>query len=319
MAENTKIEWCDATFNPWIGCTKVSPGCDHCYAECSTPTRVMHVAWGADADRRRTSESNWQLPLRWNKQAQLHHEAWHAIKAQYPHLNEQQLYSHGVTKPHRPRVFCSSLADVFDNAVDPKWRADLFELIRKTPFLDWLLLTKRVGNVAPMLAQLQHPDEPGSTWLDKMPLPNVWIGATVVNQQEADRDIPKLLSVPAAVRFLSMEPLLGPVDLTTAYLKAKLGQYPFKGLAPQHRTTLIELLDWVIVGGESGPHARPMQAQWVRSLQQQCRDANVPFLFKQWGEWMPDSAQEGTMVRVGKKTAGRLLDGSVHHQFPVLR
>ena len=195
MAENTKIEWTDHTFNPWIGCTKVSPGCDHCYAENLMDTRMGVASWRPGAERVRTKDANWKMPLRWNAQAD-------AFMAQ-----------HG----RRQRVFCASLADVFDNAVDPQWRADLFDLIAATPNLDWLLLTKRIGNVGNML--------PVPFDFDKH-YPNVWIGATIVNQVEADRDIPKLLDVPARVRFLSMEPLLGPVDLTGEWLTAKLGAYP---------------------------------------------------------------------------------------------
>ena len=321
MAENTKIEWTDHTFNPWIGCTKVSPGCDHCYAENLMDTRMGVASWRPGAERVRTKDANWKMPLRWNAQAD-------AFMAQ-----------HG----RRQRVFCASLADVFDNAVDPQWRADLFDLIAATPNLDWLLLTKRIGNVGNML--------PVPFDFDKH-YPNVWIGATIVNQVEADRDIPKLLDVPARVRFLSMEPLLGPVDLTGEWLTAKLGAYPFKGLASEHRTRLVDLLDWVIVGGESGPRARPMHPDWARSLRDQCRAAGVPFLFKQWGEWAqaaelpvhPEATRlPGNLCRVtrdgvtadhyvaistdggrkryelrhvGKKAAGRLLDGRTWDGFP---
>ncbi|WP_143292922.1 DUF5131 family protein, partial [Burkholderia pseudomallei] len=176
MSENSKIEWCDHTFNPWEGCQKVGPGCDHCYAEARNArfSGGTAVNWGPGAPQRRTSPANWRKPMKWNRDG-----AFYAI--------------HG----HRQRVFCASLADVFDNTVDPAWRADLFRLIADTPNLDWLLLTKRIGNVAAMLREIG---------IDRLP-DNVWIGATIVNQEEADRDIPKLLAVPARVRFLSMEPL----------------------------------------------------------------------------------------------------------------
>ena len=183
MAKNSAIEWTDHTFNPWIGCTKVSPGCDHCYAEARMDSRLHVVQWGAGQPRKRTSAANWKEPLRWQREAA----------------------DFRATYGRRQRVFCSSLADVFDNAVDPAWRADLFRLIEATPDLDWLLLTKRIGNAAQMMFLARGGHLPL--------LPNVWIGATIVNQEEADRDIPKLLAVPARVRFLSMEPLLGPVDL----------------------------------------------------------------------------------------------------------
>lgn len=310
MAENTKIEWTDHTFNPWIGCTKVGPGCDHCYAENLMDTRMGVASWRPGAERVRTKEANWKMPLRWNAQAD-------AFMAQ-----------HG----RRQRVFCASLADVFDNAVDPQWRADLFELIAATPNLDWLLLTKRIGNVGNML--------PVPSDFDRH-FPNVWIGATIVNQAEADRDIPKLLAVPARVRFLSMEPLLGPVNLH-AWLcthgdTAKPEQHMGSWCTPRN-----DSVSWVIVGGESGPGARPMHPDWARSLRDQCEDAGVPFLFKQWGEWMP-TIHEGDTVklvfekgaphgpdqpafhdwpdgqgvaRVGKKAAGRLLDGRTWDGFP---
>lgn len=327
MAEHTKIEWCDATFNPWIGCTKVSPGCDHCYAECSTPARTLQVNWGPGAPRRRTSASNWALPERWNAQAD-------AFMAQ-----------HG----RRQRVFCASLADVFDNAVDREWRDDLATLILNTPDLDWLLLTKRIGNAGAMLGQM---------FLDGPP-DNLWLGATIVNQPEADRDIPKLLAVPAAKRFLSMEPLLGQVDLRlptrtwtnsrgcatcdhccngdrcddpTHFSRGRPDWAPHCRCPYCRGTGKGMPIDWIIVGGESGPGARPMHPDWARSLRDQCEAAGVPFLFKQWGEWAPANGPEfirkggsrrdlyvcmwGEMARVGKKAAGRLLDGLTHDGYP---
>lgn len=333
MSENTKIEWCDHTFNPWEGCQKVGPGCDHCYAETRNArfSGGQAINWGPGAPRRRTSTANWRLPIKWNKHAELQHAAWEGFKAQHPGLTDEQLTAKGFVKPRRPRVFCASLADVFDNAVDPQWRADLFSLIAKTPQLDWLLLTKRIGIVGSMLEELAHAHDEGLSLLDMMPLPNVWIGATIVNQEEADRDIPKLLQVPAKVRFLSMEPLLGPVDLRFT-----------NGLV--HGCDAADyLLDWVIVGGESGPGARPMHPDWARSLRDQCTAAGVPFLFKQWGEWMPGDTNDETVsltfpagmpcgpdnpewhkwpdgvhsARVGKKAAGRLLDGRPWDEFPI--
>lgn len=330
MAETTGIEWCDSTFNPWIGCTRVSPACDDCYAARSTPARTMGIAWGPAEPRRRTSPSTWKQPLAWERAA------------------PEFFAKHG----RRRRVFCASLADVFDNEVPPEWRAALFALIASTPNLDWLLLTKRIGNVAKMI------EAPG---MQKCGLPaNVWLGATVVNQAEADRDIPKLLAVPARVRFLSIEPMLGPISLDC---------WPVYGEDEK------PLLHWVIVGGESGPKARPMHPDWARSLRDQCAAAGVPLLFKQWGEWLPISEQsdefnrtlyrpnriacpgedqgnldecygrtcrvetcviqgDGTVLapltpmafqqgansmltyRVGKKAAGRLLDGVEHNGFP---
>lgn len=240
MSDTTKIEWCDSTFNPWIGCTRVSPACDHCYAARSTPARTLGVAWGAGELRRLTSDANWRLPLQWERKAA-------EFRAQ-----------HG----RRRRVFCASLADVFDNEVNPVWREDLWRLIAATPNLDWLLLTKRVGNVARMLPC--SPDSFGAAY------PNVWLGITVVNQEEADRDIPKLLKIYARERFLSIEPMLGPISL-----RRFMGQ----GFGPAP--------SWVIVGGESGLGARPIHQDWARSLRDECAAVRVPLLFKQWGEWLP--------------------------------
>lgn len=305
MSENTKIEWATHTFNPWEGCQKVGPGCDHCYAENRNVRFAGGVAinWGHGAPRRRTSELNWRKPKAWNA----NHETFFA--------------EHG----HRQRVFCASLADVFDNAVDPMWRADLFWLIKQTPNLDWLLLTKRIGNARTMMADAIATIDPMAEWV--IPLPNIWLGATIVNQEEADRDIDKLDKIPATVRFLSMEPLLGPVTL---------------GFDRLWGTGSRNGIDWVIVGGESGPKARPMHPDWARSLRDQCEAAGVPFLFKQWGEhdlsydrdrddpdyrrcdkmaklpgrWINVAGGHGFngervhyAHKVGKKEAGRLLDG----------
>lgn len=298
MAETSNIEWTDSTFNPWEGCQKVGPGCDHCYAENRNArwNKGTAINWGPGAPRRRTSVSNWQKPEKWERE----HEAFFT--------------EHG----RRRRVFCASLADVFDNEVAREWRDDLATLILNTPNLDWLLLTKRIGNVGRML---------GEMFLDGAP-DHVWIGATVVNQEEADRDIAKLLKVPARVRFLSVEPMLGAIDLSE-WLPIECVN--LSGNPWRRRTKFGEPdggIDWVIVGGESGSKARPMQAEWAQSLRDQCEAAGVPFLFKQHGEWLP-AMQDGNPeaaeqvinasdepIKVGKKLAGRLLDGRTHDGFP---
>jgi len=232
VAEKTGITWTDSTFNPWIGCTKVGPGCDNCYAEALMDKRWHKVQWGSGQQRQRTSAANWRQPLLWEKE----HEAF-------------ALANDG----RRRRVFCASLADVFDNEAPDSWRAELFALIGLTPHLDWLLLTKRIGNVPKMLEQPGMPK-------DGLPA-NVWLGITVVDQDEYNRDAHKLLRVQASVRFLSMEPLLGPVRGDPS----------------------IGAFDWVIVGGESGHGARPIQREWIKSLDDQCAWYGVPFFFKQWG------------------------------------
>ncbi len=253
MAENSKIPWTDHTFNPWIGCTKVGPGCDNCYAERLT-NRFDPGHWGASKPRR-TSVDNWQKPRAWNRRAEK------AAK--------------------RERVFCASLADVFDNEVDPEWRDDLFDLIRETPWLDWILLTKRIGNVAAMLP---------ADWGDGYP--NVWLMITVVNQKEADRDIPKLLDVPATIRGLSIEPQLGPILFLLDYLWNADFQW-------RHN----QEIDWVICGAESGPKARPFNEDWARSLRNQCQAAGTAFFYKQ------------NMV-AGKKIETPELDGRRWVEFP---
>lgn len=226
MAENTKIEWADHTFNPWMGCTKVSPACDNCYAEDMMDRRYGRVQWGTGNPRVRTSKANWRKPYAWNNTAPL-------------------------DRP-RPFVFCASLADVFDNEVPAEWRADLFAMIRETPNLIWLLLTKRIGNVPRMMTEIGYEHAPK----------NVALGATMANQQEYDRDAHKLRffgKAGWAFTFGSFEPLLGPVILDEQ--------------AP----------DWIIVGGESGPNARPMELNWARQLKADAEMYGRVFNFKQVG------------------------------------
>ena len=249
MGDSTKIEWCDATFNPWIGCTKVGPGCDNCYAENLMDTRFNRVQWGPGQPRQRTTDANWRKPFAWDRQA--------------------------AAEGRRYRVFCAS--------VPVRWRCDLFDVIRQTPNLDWLLLTKRIGNASSMIAEAcRHANvyQYGKElwrWLHDWRYfapSNVWLGATIVNQAEADRDIRTLLVTRARVRFLSCEPLLGHVDLSNGL------NFDF-----QERR-----IDWVIVGGESGAHARPMSQAWAESLRRQCAERYIAFFMKQgsqanWPHW----------------------------------
>lgn len=313
MAENTSIEWTDHTFNPWWGCAKVSPGCANCYAEGVAERFATGNLWGKDADRKPASEKVWHDPLRWNRAAQ---------KA-----------------GRRALVFCASMADVFEDRRDldvPRER--LWSLIRETPWLRWLLLTKRPENfhlLPPEVAAL------------------VGLGVSVENQDAADRRIPLLLQTPAAMRFVSCEPLLGPVDLedVCVFKAATLGRYidsvrghiwgvsGYEGGGPPPNDDPPDMarLDWVICGGESGKGARPMHPDWARGLRDQCEAASVPFMLKQWGEWLPESCvpEDGYIPSgiststyggveystenswlVGKKRAGRLLDGREHLEFP---
>lgn len=233
MAENSKIEWTDHTMNFWIGCTEVSPACDHCYAR-ELAERHRWATWG-NHPRHRTSAANWRKPFAWNaKAARL-----------------------GV----RYRVFTNSLADFFDNQVPEDWRQDAWNVIGQTPALDWLILTKRPQNAPNRLPDgfMQRTTMP----LRFAPWPNVWIGTTVENQDEADRRIDQLRAIPAAVRFLSCEPLLGPIELD------------------------LDGIHWVIAGGESGPHRRPMDLDWMRGIRDQCERAGVAFFGKQFDKVRP--------------------------------
>lgn len=279
MGQNSKIEWTHHTFNPWWGCVRVSPACKNCYAE-TWARRIGLELWGARAPRRFFSDAHWAEPLKWNREAQADGE--------------------------RRRVFCASMADVFENRAElDEWRTRLWEVIARTPWLDWLLLTKRPDNVADSVP-----------WGRRWPT-NVWLGTTAENQKWADRRIPLLLEVPAEVRFISAEPLLGYLDLRP-YLRGRR-----RGVAG---------LDWVIAGGESGASARPMNPDWARSLRDQCIAGGASFHFKQWGHWSPEANKEQgnkkrvevydrgghpiVLVRRGKKESGRVLDGTTWDQFP---
>jgi protein gp37 len=359
MAETT-IEWTATrlldgsvlpgyTFNPLWGCTKISPACTHCYA--ATWANRYGVQWGPKAERRTFGEKHWNEPRKWNAQAE---------KA-------------GI----RRKVFCASMADVFEE--HPTWDAErpkLWALIEATPHLDWLLLTKRPENVRGMVPE---------AWLKPGGWPaNVWLGTTAENQEWANKRVPALLAVPAdiPVRFLSMEPLLGPVELSGPVWEGRKQACEALGLrsdiaselsSGHGRRKALDGLSWVICGGESGPGARPSHPDWFRALRDECAQSGVPFFFKQWGEHVPCSHatarrpfhaertpdgdgwrvpvnpefggtpwgtvtqggkwsplttpwnghdddgygdREAVMYRVGKKAAGRLLDGRTHDAMP---
>lgn len=278
MAKDSKIEWTHHTFNPWWGCRKVSPACLHCYAE-TWARRLALDLWGAKTPRRFFADEYWRQPLKWNREAER-------------------------TKTRR-RVFCASMADVFEGRPElDQWRERLWPLIESTPWLDWLLLTKRIHNVERMVP-----------WSVKWPR-NVWLGTTAENQRWTDRRLPTLLGLNAQVRFISVEPLLGPVSIATHLRSTGAGQ-----------------LHWLIAGGESGHGARPTHPQWVRSLRDECQGNNVAFHFKQWGHWTPtlprglatkhqitlNDIHSGAslLYGLGKHAAGRELDGRTWDQFPV--
>jgi protein gp37 len=276
MAKNSSIEWTNHTFNPWWGCQKISPACDNCYAE-KWAKRVGQTVWGEDAPRRFFGEAHWRQPIKWNQEA--------------------------ADTGTRARVFCASMADVFEPRSSlNKERDRLWDLIGRTPNLDWLLLTKRPQYILSI-----------SPWTADWP-PNVWIGTSVENQRLAELRLPDLLSIPAAVRFLSCEPLLGPLDLSSWFNRP-----PYKSI------------DWIIAGGESGAHSRPMHPDWITELLYQCEQAGIPFHFKQWGHWVPAVSDKlksrkpvlsigdknpVQMVAVGKKVAGRVLHGTTWDNLP---
>jgi protein gp37 len=257
MGQHTEISWTQrilpngqiiggATFNPWWGCNKVSEECFRCYAK-DIAHHYKHEVWGParKTERRLFGDRHWAEPLTWNRQA------------------EQQ--------GHRRNVFCASMADVFElHPMIDESRARLWKLIEATPWLNWLLLTKRPENIMTLAPWGK------SAWPD-----NIWVGTSVGLQKRADERIPKLLEVPAVVRFLSCEPLLGPLDLS-----------PW-----------IDQLQWVICGGESGSGFRPLNLDWARTLRNQCQDANTPFFFKQHGGRTHN-------------TGGRLLDGRTWDEMP---
>jgi protein gp37 len=295
MADETLISWADMTFNPWVGCTRISPACDGCYAAHLMETRMGRAKWGGPGigagTRDRTSEANWRKPLAWDKKAKAEGKS--------------------------PFVFCSSLADVFDNEVPVEWRKDLFELILKTPNLVWLLLTKRPQNIVKMFDRISHVRE---EWPR-----NAAIGTTVEDQTRADINLPALkvakVELNPLFTFGSFEPLLGPITIPPAFMP-----------------------DWVITGGETdqgGHKARITELSWTRSLRDQAAVAGVPYHHKQNGEWLawdqmladgnlnflslgkaPERYQHvNGMIysRVGKKLSGRTIDGITHDDFPEVR
>ncbi len=287
-----------------MGCTKISPACDGCYAEALMDKRYNRVQWGPHGERVRTGTNTWRAPMRWQRRAEKNGD--------------------------RPFVFCASLADIFDNQVAPQWRADAFDVMRRTPNLVYLLLTKRPQNIVKL-----------SDAVGGLPA-NVALGTTVEDQKRADQNLPALqvakIETNPLFTFGSFEPLLGPVTIPPAFMP-----------------------DWIIVGGETdqgGHDARPTHPEWFRSLRDQAAGVGVAFHFKQWGEWSPSRPRPsgtpgrfalasagpssefwpsmvipvdhyprqidlfggGTVLeRLGKKHTGRKLDGVTHDDFPELR
>ncbi|WCL51451.1 phage Gp37/Gp68 family protein [Leptospira sp. GIMC2001] len=301
---NSRIEWTDHTHNEWIGCEKISDGCKNCYAEDLMDKRYKKAKWGAHGNRVLTSINNRNKPFSWDRKAG----------------------KEGI----RYKVFAQSLSDTFEDREElESWRVELFTRIKLTTNLDWLILTKR-------------PDV-AKKFFEKYPefcdLPNVWLGVSVENQKAADERIPILLDIPCKVRFLSMEPLLGEIDLTNIAGDIGIGLHSYDVLNGKNihwdddgKWTPCSSIDWIIVGGESGHNARPMHPNWVRSIRDQCQKAAVPFFFKQWGEWVAQGSgvfiervpdldkiireHDTSFYKVGKKRAGAKLDGMEWKVFP---
>jgi len=272
MGKVTAIGWTTSTFNAWIGCTEISPGCDHCYArELDKRYRWGGAThWGAGVPRMRTATANWRQPILWNRQQD-------GIMTAYEDAIAEALRDPGqptvaVVKPVPWRVFCSSLSDFADNEVPAEWQRDLEALIAETPYLDWLLVTKRIGNVPKLY--------PG--WVRHGFPKNVRVIASVVNQEEADRDLPKLRALRCR-RGVSYEPALGRIDwceLFGMWWNSTMQCFEASG------QDFKRDLDWIIIGGEShqGVHrARPFHLEWARATVRQCRAAGVPVFVKQLG------------------------------------
>lgn len=273
MAVETRIEWADATFNGWIGCEKVSPACAMCYAEVDTFARMKRAQgvelWGRDAARHRTSPSYWLQLRKWNKDAK--------------------------ESGDRTRVFCHSLSDVFEDRrdLDP-WRADLFREVEACEHLDFLFLTKRTQHMIRLAPE---------SWRERWPA-NVWAGTTVEDQAHANERIPHLLEVPARIHWLSVEPLLAPLDLSNFIKQPWMPDHIVKPHSSPIEFIPVRGIDWVIVGGESGRKPRPMDEDWVRTLRDQCVPAGVAFFYKQ-------------KVEGGKKIGTPELDGKRWVEVPL--
>lgn len=322
MADRSNIEWTDATWNPVRGCTRVSAGCQHCYAE-----RVAARFCGEGQPYEGLIHPSTK--------------GWNGKVTLVPEVLDQPL------RWRRPRrIFVNSMSDLFHEAVPDDFIDQVFAVMALAGDHTFQVLTKRPARMHAYCASPATSKRllglvyegilgiPGARMelsnendgLDGIQLPNVWLGVSVEDQAAADERIPLLLQCPAAVRWISAEPLLGPVDLADA-----LDEEGHESGGPQGWvTTRAHGIDWVVAGGESGPGARPMSPEWARSLRDQCAAASVPFLFKQWGEWIPMLGQAANvpvrekltmpdgwvMGRAGRKAAGRLLDGVPHDVYP---
>ena len=279
--KDTAIEWTDHSWSPWRGCTKVSPGCAHCYAETlSKRNPAVLGQWGNGKPR--VLAKNWGDPVKWNREHQLNVDASHDGMYDGPAA---------VLRVKRPTVF-PSLCDWLDDEVDLVWLAWFLQLIHDTPNLTWLLLTKRPENFMRQvdrqallrLEMMKNPKEVGlrewlGQWINGTPPSNVLVGTSIEDQPRASRVL-DLLKIPAAGRFLSVEPLLGPVELP---LSGNTTGFPKHIRRDGSGVGMPQRINWVIIGGESGHGARPCNVEWIRSLVRQCKDASVPCFVKQVG------------------------------------
>ncbi|AZN72768.1 phage Gp37/Gp68 family protein [Georhizobium profundi] len=339
MADKTAIEWTDATWNPITGCSVVSPGCTNCYAMRLAGTRLRNHPSRAGLTIDSKAGPVWNGEVRFNERALLQPLSW-----------------------KQPRmIFVCAHGDLFHESVPDAWIDQVFAVMALAPQHTFQVLTKRSDRMRsyvngpdwkiPILGRLPlerihleaaaHMEGDGgvmdalkdrgnvySLYLDApWPLPNVWLGVSVEDQKRADERIPDLLATPGAIRWISAEPLLGRIDFCLTSGAMPIADHPWKN------GPILQGIDWIVAGGESGPSARPMHPAWALSLRDQCAAADVPFLFKQWGEFRPCTkielshacgatkvetigASAAFLLKVGKKRAGRELDGVIHDAFP---
>ena len=336
MGDKSKIEWTEATWNPTVGCSVISPGCTNCYAM-KMAARIEAMAIGQTTK----NGSPGLAPTYYagTTQPSKAGPVWTGKLALAP---EDVLFK--PLRWKRPRmIFVNSMSDLFHESVPDEWIDRVFAVMALCPQHTFQVLTKRAGRmcvylsendmaarVAPIGAAMMEDSDRNYSALrwQQWPLPNVWLGVSTEDQKRADERIPHLLETPAAIRFVSAEPLLGPIDLTHIDLPGGDEEiFPLGWPAGRDDQPCHPFLDWVIVGGESGPNARPMHPDWARSIRDQCQAAGVPFFFKQWGEWVSVSEVEGpgehfrfpdgaTVRRTGRKIAGRTLDGCEYSRMP---
>jgi protein gp37 len=350
MADKTGIEWTDATWNPTVGCKVVSPGCTNCYAM-KVAARMESISVAHE-----TAHGGHPGPMYYYRDLVTHSRAgpvWNGTFREAP----QDLMQRPLRWKSPRRIFVNSMSDLFGEGVHDHTLDRVFAVMAMSPQHTFQILTKRPERMRDYMVRIMESDFGSEdvalaagrmmedsdnahdcvlnqTW----PLPNVWLGVSVEDQKRADERIPILLKTPAAVRWISAEPLLGPVDLKNVVPKDKYEIDAVSGFNYETGSWWPRL-DWVVVGGESGPGSRPMHPDWARSLRDQCKAAGLAFLFKQWGNWAACRDSQGfwpvdeggciklrtdgtkgedgwPMQNVGKKHAGRLLDGVEHNEYP---